>query len=87
MRVNDELEQAFRQGLEAGRPKWIPVDDRLPEDTDEVLILYSWYENGSCEIGVARYMGLDFRLHEDGRLISTKTVTHWMPIPKYPEWM
>ena len=53
-------------------PRWIPVNDRLPEgnDTDRVLVCYA---NGFITI------------HSVGRLRSTKDFVcevAWMPLPK-----
>ncbi len=55
--------------------KWIPVTERLPEDTEMVLV-YS-------EIG-NQYVAQHFRGHfySDGTRIRT---SHWMPLPKPPK--
>ena len=43
MREHDMTEQAYKngyaKGFEDGKPKWIPVTDRLPEPETEVLVL------------------------------------------------
>lgn len=55
-------------------PQWIPVTERLPEDTDDVLV----YTN---KVTKARY-GCDGWHGQGGRWTN---VTHWMPLPEPPE--
>lgn len=71
---------AYIQRLEAKVPKWISVEDRLPEEPGEVLMaLYgrvciAWYHiDGRFESG----SGLVFS--------AEKAVTHWMPLPEPPK--
>ena len=59
--------------------KWISVKDALPEDTREVLFLWSnrWFE-------VGYYDGNDwYEWWYDGNICSD--VTHWMPLPDPPK--
>ena len=42
----------YKNGYEAGKPKWIPVTERLPEPETEVMVLaerkcYSFREKGA----------------------------------------
>lgn len=67
--------------LEAQSPRWISVEERLPEDCEDVLvriargdasrIVCAWLLNGEW-----RY--LNVRCDGD-------RVTHWMPLPEPPE--
>lgn len=60
--------------------KWISVDDRLPENGKEsVLIALRWGEVdiGWCEDG--RWRSEFINEYEEGE------VTHWMPIPQPPK--
>ena len=66
--------------LESQVPKWISVEDRLPEEPGEVLMVLhgrvciAWYHiDGRFESG----SGLVFS--------AGKAVTHWMPLPQPPE--
>ena len=61
------------------QPQWIRVEDRLPENSDTVLIThkggvsFGWYNGRYWERGASTK-------HREIR-----TVSHWMPLPKAPE--
>ena len=64
------------------QPRWISVKDALPEIGVTVLALDKYGHVNS------RYM----YKHKDGTalftaeyLVSSKDITHWMPLPKLPE--
>ncbi len=62
-------------GLLVEPPRWINVDDRLPDDDDSCLV---W--NGN-HIFVAIYWG-------DGEWMFDSyacEITHWMPLPEPPK--
>ena len=77
----DATEIAYKNGYEAGRPKWIPVTERLPEKNTSVLVYYKhgrnifWYDekDGFCDID------------QYGMNCPDGTVTHWMPLPEPPK--
>lgn len=58
--------------------EWISVNDRMPDDIDEVLI----FENGCIIIGHYYHQWIDEALTFS---IIQEDVTHWMPLPKSPE--
>lgn len=61
-------------------PRWISVEERLPEDDSHYLV---WaHDNGAEE--VALYYGDGEWLTDDLENI-TRVVTHWMPLPEPPE--
>ena len=84
--------EAYRTILEAlERSRWIPVEERLPEELKPVLFavyprdkqLYNKY--GKLIYLAWRENGewLDW---EGERVSDTFIVTHWMPLPELPEW-
>ena len=64
------------QQLEAQVPRWISVEERLPEKYRRVL--------GVCCMGVfeTRYDGKYWRVEE---FPFKDFITHWMPLPEAPE--
>ena len=66
--------------LEAAQPKWISVEERLPDEPGEVLacvygrICIAWYSNRCFETP----SGMVFYACENA-------VTHWMPLPEPPK--
>lgn len=66
--------------LEAARPKWISVEDRLPENDDNYLV----FTSDRNEKEIATYYGDgEWLTHDLINLIPL--VTHWMPLPEPPE--
>ena len=57
--------------------EWIPVDDRLPDD-DEVVIICT----DKNFVYAGELIGDTWFLDNDS---WTATVTHWMPLPKPPK--
>ena len=79
-RVRANLQDEIWQ-LEQQIPRWISVEERLPEDYEDVVIIMrngasSWYRVAYREYGGWSFGG--------GRRV-TDEVTHWMPIPPMPK--
>ena len=86
-----ELTEKVAQ-LEAAQPKWISVEERLPEDDVDVLVyIASKKENVDSVIAITHYT---HRMH--GLNIECwcspwqycfwdREVTHWMPLPSMSE--
>jgi hypothetical protein len=58
--------------------RWIPVEERLPEKYQEVIVLRS---DDGCE--KAKFSEVFYSMQNFAFII--KTVTHWMPLPEKPE--
>lgn len=70
--------EGFLRGLEDGKPKWIPVTERLPEPLVDVLS-YSGHKTlfeVDCVDETGRWYSGYF---------SEYPVTHWMPLPEPPK--
>ena len=68
------FEDGYRVGVEATQPRWISVDDILPDKGSEVLLC----DKGGV-IGVGYYTGTWYSCNTPYR------ITHWMPLPEAPK--
>ena len=77
---------AYIQQLEAQIPKWISVEERLPNKQCEFLVLYSFGEtNVHYFSGVMYFVLYDERPHFENDGLYGLHVTHWMPLPELPK--
>ncbi len=66
--------------------EWISVDDRLPEECQEILIPHFW-----GFVTIARFIGGHFwSIKRDGFGMIWKEdhqnhTSHWMPLPELPK--
>ena len=68
----------YIQHLESPQPKWISVEERLPEEKESVLV---HYVDGWMPIAFL----LDGKWYQSNGEMSWLSVTHWMPLPQPPE--
>ena len=82
MNNHEATEIAYKNGYEAGKPKWIPIAERLPEEWVDVLVLSRY---GFCEVAV--YLGIPgkWRIAWNHDLFEVDSITHWMPLPEPPK--
>ena len=77
--------EAERDALREKVTQWISVEDRLPEDRGDVLVVAYWHERWGVHLGwCARERGA-WSVHVGFADRSDLTVTHWMPLPEAPE--
>ena len=68
--------------IERQDDKWIPVSERLPEDTERMLtIVYDAFEDTTAISILQHYGDGDWFSWDSRRYV----VTHWMPLPELPE--
>lgn len=72
-------EWGYQNGLEAAAPKWISVEERLPEELEDVLVLS---RNGSCTWAEVAHLMRNQWWRVGIPMIN---VTHWMPLPEAPK--
>lgn len=78
MTEQDMIIQDFRREnaeLRASAPKWISVEDRLPEQGEEAICIAA---DGDMMIGKYTEWGWMFPCYFE-------ELTHWMPIPQPPK--
>ena len=80
MNENEAYAQAYKNGYEAGKPKWIPVTERLPERNTEVLVCDTKEDYVSIweHIGDGLWFGNEV-------IWANEDITHWMPLPEAPK--
>ena len=86
---HDELIKALRydrdqygKGYADGRdalPKWISVEERLPDTWEDVIVYGEKTYGGKTHRGV-----FNDSLTLDGKFVLCDNVTHWMPLPNAP---
>lgn len=77
---NVEMIREYIQQLESLVPRWISVEERLPEKGDVVLAMW----HGEMEF--ARYAPHRLGWYNLAtRYDSPNAVTHWMPLPEPPK--
>lgn len=86
---NEQLREAAalvtKESAELLERRWIPVEERLPEDRSNVLVVAYWHERwgvymGWCAPGYKKWyvhIGIGDR--------NDVSVTHWMPLPEPPK--
>lgn len=85
----EAINEAYLRGKEDGKPKWIPVTERLPKPYMDVITLrHDLFSEKDHAVGL-EYI----TLHGDANIptwskdhMTWKTkVTHWMPLPEPPQ--
>ena len=98
MNLYDATEQAYKNGVEAGKPKWIPVGERLPEaasthkhrrytsQKSARVLCVCLQKDGKRMAKEGHCEWYDGRPEPIWRIPGTiDSVTHWMPMPDLPE--
>ena len=81
MNIYDATEQAYKNGYEAGKPKWISFDDVKPQGGQSVLGVTT-----EGEIEVYQFdANWQNCLCQYGGNVKTFNITHWMPLPELPK--
>ena len=77
-RIDDAL--AYIQQLEAQVPRWIPVEERLP-DYDSTVLMFE-------QVGLFTAIAMGRLTRDEGFVTQDgfpADVTHWMPLPEPPK--
>lgn len=82
--IEHDLKMAFddgyQAGMEAAQPKWISVEERLPEETGQMLICIFGQVMCVKHTGNGKIITADL----DTWNLRDKYITHWMPLPPAP---
>ena len=86
---NEQLREAAalvtKESAELLERRWIPVEDRLPEDRSDVLVVAYWHERWGAYMGWCAPERAAWSVHVGIGDRSDIAVTHWMPLPEPPE--
>lgn len=67
------------------RQRWIPVEERLPEDRSDVLVVAYWHERWGVYMGWCAPKRSEWSVHIGIGDRNDVAVTYWMPLPEGPE--
>jgi hypothetical protein len=65
--------------LEASKPKWVSVEERLPEERIDVLIATAHTTGEGVYVGDGKWVWAD------GGQVAAHPVIAWMPLPAAPQ--
>lgn len=100
MDERDMFEQAFKNGYEQGKPKWIPVTERLPEKDGKYLVARKLFNNSIFQevLSFAKdgrkvdkydfhrgWKNVWYRYDSEWGHLTIDDVTHWMALPEPPK--
>ena len=74
-----------KESAELLERRWIPVEERLPEDRSDVLVVAYWHERWGAYMGWCAPERAAWSVHVGIGDRSDIAVTHWMPLPEPPE--
>ena len=86
----DRWNRYSMETLQAQMPRWISVDERLPEQYNPVLVAYVGYNTNAILADMVAYRDSDGDWcwydgdHPSGEFCKVK-ITHWMPLPEPPK--
>lgn len=67
------------------RQRWIPVEERLPEDRSDVLVVAYWHERWGVYMGWCAPERAEWSVHVGIGDRSDVAVVYWMPLPAPPK--
>lgn len=79
------LEEGFLSGAAWAAPKWISVEERMPEPNTEVLAAIAAAENNPGVIVQAIFNGFQWKPLASWIERPIAQPSHWMPLPDAPK--
>ena len=86
---NEQLREAAalvtKESAELLERRWIPVEERLPEDRSDVLVVAYWHERWGAYMGWCAPERAKWSVHVGIGDRDDVAVTYWMPLPEPPK--
>ena len=86
---NKQLREAAalvaKESAELLERRWIPVEERLPEDRSDVLVVAYWHERWGVYMGWCAPERAEWSVHVGIGDRDDVAVTYWMPLPDGPK--
>lgn len=74
---------AYIKQLEGQVPRWIPVEERLPEGDEDVLVyIHNYQDETFVDVGYYKSSSKKWACYAS---TERDDITHWMPLPEPPE--
>ena len=81
-----EFDEAADAIEELSKPRWISVEDELPETWKPVLVTYISYNDGEPLADMCAFIdGSGEWTWNDNAELAKVPITHWMPLPEPPK--
>lgn len=85
MKNYEATELAYRNGYEAGKPKWIPVTERLPNENEDVLCSRGNHIGALMDVYTYKGNNKWEDTYGNWNYGDIEGITHWMPLPEPPK--
>lgn len=82
------MKREIERMVVAGKPRWIPVTERLPEPETTVLVVYIGCNTKKPHADMTAMCYGDYWCWADGDIPGERCrvpITHWMPLPEPPK--
>lgn len=79
----DQYNNGYADGKADATPKWISVEERLPQPETKIYLIASLSPDGEQIVKTSVWAWDE--IGEKGDWINWNVVTHWMPLPNPPE--
>ena len=85
--LQQEIDKSKLMDLQAQLAKygWVSVEDGLPEDNDNVLVLLKYATGLATLVGFYSEHSEEHDRWQTYALSNPESITHWMPIPDLPK--
>ena len=77
--IGKEIERRWQLQAELDKHRWIPVSEKLPEESGAYLVMLNYLHPRNLSIKM-RHPAVESFFHDDAMWGTEKAITHWKPI-------